>query len=223
MTSYDQIVCDRKSCRKCADLVNPADPVHAKDDDVEVGPWSRWFASRPAKLVVVGQDWGTVGYFQDHGGRDVDDNLTNRRLTEFLSLLGFRVGPANQTDRQSGVFATNAILCLKKGGAKDMSAPVKQAWFNACGSLLKRRIEETSAPTIIALGRRSYEAVARAYGATPQPFREAIEKGSPVQLLNGQRLLFAVFHPAARPKDRKLQEMRADWLRISHTLKALAA
>jgi uracil-DNA glycosylase len=221
MTSYDQLVCDRNSCRNCADLVNPADPVHAKYDGTEVGPWSRWLASRPAKLVVVGQDWGTVGYFQDHCGRDVHDNRTNRRIIEFLLLLGFKVSPANQTDRQSGVFVTNAILCLKRGGAKDMSAPVRQAWFDACGSLLKRTIEETSAPTVIALGRRSYEAVARAYNAKPQPFREAIENGSPVQLLQGQRLLFA--HPAARPKDRSVQEMRADWLRIAQTLNALGS
>jgi uracil-DNA glycosylase len=214
MTSYDQLVCDRKSCRKCADLVNPADLQY---DSVEVGPWSRWLASRPAKLVVVGQDWGTVGYFEDHCGRDVHDNQTNRRLTEFLLLLGFKVGPANQTDRQSGIFATNAILCLKKGDARNMSAPVKQAWFNACGSLLKRTIEETSALTVIALGRRSYEAVVKAHGAKPQPFRETVEKGSSVQLLEGRRL-FAVFHPAARPKDRSFHQMKGDWLRIAQRL-----
>ena len=60
--SYDKLVLARKSCRKCAELVNPADPSHAHLDGAEVGPWSRWLASRPAKLILVGQDWGTVGY-----------------------------------------------------------------------------------------------------------------------------------------------------------------
>jgi hypothetical protein len=80
---------------------------------------------------LVGQDWGTVDYFQKHLGRDVIENATNQKLTKF------EVGPANQTDRQSGVFATNAILCLKPGAANAMSAPVKQTWFSACSSLLK--------------------------------------------------------------------------------------
>jgi hypothetical protein len=56
--SYDDLVLARKSCRKCVELVNPADPSHADYDGHEVGPWSRWLASRPAKLILVGQDWG---------------------------------------------------------------------------------------------------------------------------------------------------------------------
>jgi hypothetical protein len=52
-------------------------------------------ASRPADLILVGQDWGTVGYFRDHCGRDTPENRTNKRLTEFLALLGFKVGPAD--------------------------------------------------------------------------------------------------------------------------------
>jgi uracil-DNA glycosylase len=216
--SYDELVIARKSCRRCVELVNPADPSHAHYDGPEVGPWSRWLASRPARLMLVGQDWGTVGYFQEHQGRDVDGNQTNKNLREFLSLLGFEVGPPDQTDRQSGVFATNAILCLKQGGAKAMSAPVNQRWFSACRSFLKWTIEESSAPTVIALGRCSYETIVKAYGINPQPFRQIIEAGSPIRL-NAQRLLFPVFHPAARTKDRTFSQMRADWARIAEYLK----
>lgn len=140
-------------------------------------------------------------------------------IKEFLSLLSFNVGPPDQTDRQSGVFATNAILCLKPGGANALSAPVKLRWFSACRSLLKWTIEESSAPTVISLGRLAFESVARAYGTTPGPFREVVEAGLPVHL-DGRRL-FAVFHPAARAKDRTLPQMRADWGRIATYLKTL--
>jgi hypothetical protein len=34
-------------------LINPADASHAHYDGSEVGPWSRWLASRPAKLRLV--------------------------------------------------------------------------------------------------------------------------------------------------------------------------
>jgi Uracil DNA glycosylase superfamily len=209
--SYDQLVCARKQCRKCSgELINPADQCD------EVGPWTRWLASRPAKVILVGQDWGTVGYFQKHHGRDVSDNSTNKRLIEFLSLLGFNVLPANETDRQSGVFATNAILCLKRGEANEMSARVKKRWFRACQELLKWTIEESAAPTVIALGRHAFDSVVEAYRLNRQ-FRDAVEDRSPIHL-DEHRVLFAVYHPAARPKDRNHSQMRDDWIRIARYL-----
>jgi uracil-DNA glycosylase len=211
LPSYDELVLARKSCRKCIGLVNPADAVF---DGPEIGPWSRWLASRPAKLILIGQDWGTDGYFREHRGRDIASNKTNKRIIEFLSLLGFEVGPPTETDYRSGVFATNAILCLKQGKATQMSATVKPAWFSNCRPFLKSTIEASSAPSVIALGRPAYESVTRAYGIPPRagPFREVVE-ASPIRL-DAQRCLFAVFHPAARPKDRTHSQMRDDWTRI---------
>src|SRR5207344_369217 len=139
-------------------------------------------ASRPAKVILVGQDWGTDGYFRDHRGRDIPENRTNQHLIEFLSLLGFAVGPPNETDYRSGVFATNAILCLKRGEANAMSAPVKQRWFSACSEFLRWTIEESSASSVIALVRHAYDAVARAYDFAPPPFREAVETSRAVPL-----------------------------------------
>lgn len=211
--TYDKLVVERKSCRKCAGLTNPADPSHAVFDGDEVGPWSRWLASRPARLILVGQDWGTTGYFQDHKGRDLCDNKTNLRLTEFLGRLGFNVGQPDREDRQSGVFATNAILCLKEGRAQDMSAPVKQQWFTQCRPFLRRTIDESSATIVISLGVIAYQSVARAFGLNPRPFREAVDLGIPLDL-DDRRKAFAVYHPAARPANRTLDQMRADWSRI---------
>jgi uracil-DNA glycosylase len=216
--SYDALVCARKQCRKCADLKNPADLLYARLDGPEVGPWSRWLASKPAKLILVGQDWGTVGYFQKHRGRDIAENKTNQSLRVFLGLLGFQVGPPDETDNQSGVFATNAILCLKPGGCDALSAPVKEMWFSNCRPLLKWTIEEVSAQTVIALGKYAFQSVVRAYDADLRPFRDAVEEGKPINL-DGHRLLFAVFHPAARPKDRTFSQMKADWARIAACLK----
>ena len=51
--SYDKLVLARKSCRRCIELVNPADPTHAQYDGSEVGPWSPWLASRPTGDVLL--------------------------------------------------------------------------------------------------------------------------------------------------------------------------
>jgi uracil-DNA glycosylase len=95
-----------------------------------------------------------------------------------------------------------------------LSSEVKPRWFDACQPFLKWTIEESAAPTVIALGHYAYEAVARAYGVTPPPFREVIEIGSPIQL-DEHRILFAVFHPAAWPTNRTASQKIADWKRIA--------
>src|SRR5262245_8128848 len=223
--SYELLVRARKECCKCRDLVNPADPSYAQHDSDEVGPWSRWLASRPAKLVIVGQDWSTTDYFEKHQGRDILGNLTNDRLREhFLKRLGYEVGPPNATDTQSGVFATNAILCLKRGAVGEMSAPVRDGWFKNCQPWLRQTIEVVDAPMVIALGRRAYDAAVGAYGAYARalPFREAVEACSPVELV-ARRLLFAAFHPAARPVDRTFAKMQEDWDRIAAFMQRRAA
>src|SRR5206468_13070580 len=114
-----------------------------------------------------------------------------------------------ETNYQSGVFATNSILCLKPGDAKALSAPVKSPWFSSCRPFLKSTIEATSAPIVITLGRHAYEAVSRAFiGQVALPFRNAVEAAAPIHL-NADRSLFAVLHPAAAPKHRFLSSPRA--------------
>jgi hypothetical protein len=53
VSTYNQLVQARKSCKQCTGLINPADEQF---DGCEIGPWSRWLASRPADLILVGQD-----------------------------------------------------------------------------------------------------------------------------------------------------------------------
>ena len=96
---------------------------------------------------------------------------------------------------------------------------MKQGWFSACRPFLKWTIEESSAGAVIALGRCAYESVARAYlEKVPLPFRDAVETAIPIRL-DGSRALFAVFHPAARPKDRTSSQMKADWARIGASVR----
>jgi hypothetical protein len=89
---YDELVLARNSCHRCEELLNPADATHAQFDGPEVGPWSRWLASRPAKLILVGQDWGTDGYFRDHRGRDIVGNPANTRSSNFCHCWALQSG-----------------------------------------------------------------------------------------------------------------------------------
>ena len=208
------MVAARKACHLCAGLRNPAESDLAAYDSDQIGPYSQWLCARPARLALVAQDWSTEGYYRDHQGRDVPDNLTNARLMRFLDMIGFPVKPPPGPDPNSGVFITNAILCLKVGKATEMSAPVKGQWFANCRPFLKRTLDTVEAPVVIALGVRAYKSVARAYEVKPTlSWRKAIEQAAPLLIGSGRRL-FAAFHPAARPVNRTLDAMKADWRRI---------
>jgi hypothetical protein len=70
--AYAQLVRERKECTLCRELGlhNPAVPKLERFDSDEIGPWTRWLGDRNARLMIVGQDWGDVTYFQNNEGFD---------------------------------------------------------------------------------------------------------------------------------------------------------
>lgn len=215
-TEYKALVRARKGCRLCRELLNPAVASHGQFDGDEVGPWSRWLAGIPAKILIVGQDWGTVTYYREHKGRDTPENPTNKKLVMLLGELGLDIPEvAERTEHSTGVVLTNAILCLKPGDT--MSAPVKPSWFTNCHPMLVETVKTVEAKNVICLGQRAYSAVANAFGCPPLPFRTAVDSAKPLLLVNGIRA-FAVFHPAARPVNRTWQQQKEDWRRIRAVL-----
>lgn len=54
---YAVLVVERKQCRLCVGLRNPADTGFAEHDSDEIGPWTRLHGDLNAELMVIGQDW----------------------------------------------------------------------------------------------------------------------------------------------------------------------
>ncbi len=65
--AYNKLVLERKACRACEGLVNPADYTYDSD---QIGPWSLWQGNLDSDLIIVGQDWGDTRYFEKWEGRD---------------------------------------------------------------------------------------------------------------------------------------------------------
>jgi DNA polymerase len=186
-------------------------------DSEEIGPWTRWQGNLDAELVVVGQDWGDVAYFESHQGLDEAKNPTNRRLRELLAQAGFYVAEVGTGAGRGTVFLTNAILCLKSGG---LSGPVKSAWFAECGRrFLRPQIELVRPRGVVTLGERAYRAVCHSFGMQPGPFRAAVESGGDVEVLSGVRL-FPVYHcsPRVLAATRTWDKQQEDWRRIGAAL-----
>ena len=219
---YRSMVASRKACTLCASvgLTNPAAPGLADLDADEIGPWTRWQSDLDAAVLVVGQDWGDVASFQRQGGVDAD-SPTNQMLRELLAHAGVSISPPPGAGQKVGVFLTNAVLCLKQGGAQ---APVRDEWFTNCGrAFLRSQIELVHPKVVVTLGERAYRTVASAFAFVPQVFRTAVESSALVRLVP-ETVLVPVYHCGQRILNthRKRDAQFRDWERVKAILGPVA-
>jgi uracil-DNA glycosylase len=211
--AYQALVKARKECRACVGLVNPS-VCHAGEFDCgEIGAWSTWQGNLDAPLMVVGQDWGDDAWFVREGGKTTSTSVTNKTLIKLLESVGFEIPLARDSTGRGALFFTNAILCLKQGGAQGR---VQAQWFENCGGQFLRPLIELVQPrVVVGLGERAYAAVVSAYGLKPGNFRADVESAAPVQLSTGI-VAFAVYHCGARILNthRALDAQLRDWVRI---------
>lgn len=216
-TAYDALVAERKACRSCVGLTNPADVAGGRYDSPEIGPWTLWQGCLDAKLMVIGQDWGDVACLEADEGKDSPNNPTNAQLRHLLSIAGMEIIPAGTRDTENKLFFTNAVLCLKTGG---LGAPVSAAWFRECGPrFLRRQIEIIRPSVVVTLGAWAYYAVAYAFGFQAKRLRDAVELEPPRALLP-DAMLMPVYHcsPKVLASWRKRDQQEADWRRIGEIL-----
>ena len=170
--AYDAMVARRRACRACAGLQNPSFVADGAYDSTEIGPWSTWQSNLDAPIVVVGQDFGDVAYFEKHCGADSASNRTNANLVQLLGSIGINVGLPGSRDGRGDLFFTNAVLCLKGGG---MQAKVRSEWFRECGKrFLRAQIELVRPKVVVGLGERAHNAVLVAFGLPSEPLKQAI-------------------------------------------------
>ena len=216
-TQYAALVAERKRCHRCEGLRNPAESELSVFDSKEIGPWSRLHGDLDANVMVIGQDWGDVRYYNENKGLDKPGNPTTQTLAKLLQEIGLDISLTEYDTGSRGLFLTNAILCLKQGGLQGL---VQQKWFEQCGSnFLRRQIEIVAPRVAIALGQKACGAALSAFGLCPAPLREAVEDEAGTALPNGTRL-FAVYHCGQRTLNthRHLAQQQQDWRRVKKFL-----
>ena len=219
---YMPLVSDRKACRQCANcgLTNPSVVDKGKFDGNEIGPWTRWNGDLNAQLLVVGQDWGSKATFIKQVGLDRADSDTNEMLVYLLASVGIDVKSAPNPRTNSGVFQTNAALCLKEGND---SSPVKDQWFKNCGqAFLRRQIDLVQPRVVVALGKKAYQGICNAYGMEPvSKFSNAIGLTLPMKGTDGIRMI-PVSHcsPMACNMNRSRSRQFQDWQLVKAALQS---
>lgn len=228
---YFNLVNDRKNCRQCRGtdkkgLLNPAE-CNKDHDSNHIGPWSRWQGNLDAKILVVGQDWGDVKYYEDNHGFDKTnsksdnhyENPTNQTLRVLLKIIDVEIDPAEKQETIGECFFTNAILCLKQNGG--LQGTVINRWFINCGHFLKDTIEIVSPKVVIAIGERAFRSVCQSFDImAPKAFQAAVDNINGFTLSPNGTRLFPVYHCGRRILNthRKMPAQENDWERIKASL-----
>lgn len=211
--SYDTLVSRRRACRVCVGLRNPALVAAGAYDHGEIGPWSSWQGKLDAPLMIVGQDYSDVSYFESRRGLEDPKNTTNLNLVKLLASIGISICAPGERSGRGEVFLTNAILCLKEGG---MQAPVRSEWFVECGRrFLRAQVELVHPNVVVGLGERAHNAIRGAFGLQSEPIRRAI--CSPGTRLSNGTLSVGVYHCGARVINiaRNFELQLQDWQRVA--------
>jgi uracil-DNA glycosylase len=172
--------------------------------------------------MVIAKDFAPVKKFIQYGGWPGSDVKTNKRLSYYLTYAGFSVGSISEGHDASGLFFTNAVLCLP--GGEHMRTYVKTTDVKMCSrKFLCQLISLVNPKSIAALGEHATNAVFEAVGLEqPLSFSNLISEDEGYQLPSGPRL-FAVWHPVASNSSKRpitSKDHIAAWSRIGNWLKA---
>jgi len=223
LDQYRALVAARKACRVCIER-NPGRIRSCAEFDFDpdvVSHWEQWLGHKSPKLLVVGQDFGNVGYFVRHRGRDDPRNQTNANLRRLLLAAGISVREPAEADPEAPVFMTNAILCLKEGR---MSDPIRSSWVAACTERhLVPLLRFLRPPVVVGMGSRGWQAVRQAFALRCAPARVSDALGR--QWVAGpQTRIFAVVHCGPLGlTNRSWHLQMADWRQIGVALAELSS
>lgn len=216
--AYAALVEKRKLCHLCKGLTNPSASKLKRFDSDEIGPWSRLHGDLDAELMIVGQDWGDVDYFVKFKGLDDLKNPTMRNLQKILKHIGLDVSCTSYSEKKRGVFLTNAILCLKRGG---LQAKIDPRWVENCGhEFLRHQIEIVRPKVVVGLGASAFQIILDTFEKPSVKLREAIN--DPMGCSLGDEIrLFAAYHCGSGVvnRTRNLETQCKDWERIRRFLR----
>ena len=221
LDEYGALVAARKACRICVER-SPGKIRSCAEFDFDpdvVSHWEAWLGHKRPKLLAVGQDFGNVGYFVRNRGRDDPYNQTNANLRKLLIEAGFTATDPAELDRDTPVFLTNSILCIKEG---PMDGAVRSSWVNACADKhLHPLVRYLKPPVVVGMGSCGWRAVRQVFALDPAPERISHAAGSS-WVSAGWTRVFAVGHPGPQGlTNRSWPQQVADWRRIGQAVSAV--
>jgi hypothetical protein len=218
MEDYAALVTARKACRICIER-SPGKIRSCAEFDFDpdvVSHWEQWLGHKRPKILVVGQDFGNVGYFVRNRGRDEPNNKTNENLYKLLREAGLDVTHPAVRDVNAPVFLTNSILCVKEGA---MNRPILSSWVDICTEKhLSPLIHNLKPPVVVGMGNCGWRAVRRVFALKDAP--QHISRAAGCSWISAnQTRVFAVGHCGPLGViNRRWPQQLSDWQRIGEAV-----
>jgi hypothetical protein len=212
------LVAARKACRICVER-SPGKLRSCAEFDFDpevVSLWEQWLGHKHPKLLLVGQDFGNVGYFVRNRGRDEPHNKTNDNLWRLLAVAGIYAKEPPDADCETPAFLTNSILCLKEGA---MNTAIRASWVKTCTEQhLIPLLAHLKPPVVIGMGGWGWRAVRQALALHEAPRHISQAAGLSWRAADRTQV-FAVGHcgPLGIINRPWLQQL-ADWRRIGEAI-----
>jgi hypothetical protein len=222
MSDFDVLIAARKACRICVERNRGkirSCAEFAFDPDV-VSHWEQWLGHKNPKLLVVGQDFGNIGYFVRNQGRDEPNNKTNENLYKLLIEAGIHVKHPSVQDLEAPVFLTNSILCVKEG---PMNGPILSRWVDTCTEKhLRPLICYLKPPVVVGMGNAGWRAVRQVFALKHAPQRISRAAGC-FWVSENRTRVFAVGHCGPLGViNRPWSVQLADWRRVGAAVSTAA-
>lgn len=208
---YEALVSQVKMCKRCDGLTQCSSCE-------EVNLWSYWVGGREhlnAKILLVGQDWGSVKefdavneviesrknsfnghtkFYYQKGNSETDD-----RLARLLESIGYNVCGGQSTRALTELFFTNYVLCYRTGGK--ISGGFRSQWQNNCKDHFTELVRIIQPEIILCLGKSVYQGVRKAAELSvdlPLDYNAIINQGSQQMQIGGVNCrVFPLAHPGA--------------------------
>jgi hypothetical protein len=214
----ESLVLARRNCRLCMNS-HPGTIQNGAEFDYDprvVSHWSQWLGDLQPQLLVIGQDFGDLAYFERFRGRDDPQSTTNQNLFDLLIKAGFQPKPPPTKDVTSGVFLTNSLLCFKT--SKGMSSTVKKHWSQTCTTFhLQPLIRVLIPKAIVALGGPAWESLREMFSLRSAPARIREAAGGHWTTKNSE--IFAMGHCGGLGRANRCRELQSeDWRRMGNFL-----
>ena len=195
MAAIKELATQVQSCNECESIPeNVFCNIIAAKSKSGIGYWSDAYQNFSAKLMIVGQDWGSelsvrtkAPTYEPYWEGKFPTWETLMKLLKD-ARFGTDGGEYSFTD----IYLTNAILCARKG--EKNSGPISDKYFNKCLPFLEEQINIIKPKIIATLGKQVFDVFARKYAFKYSNFYSVIATTDFVIPIGKGIILFTMSH-----------------------------
>jgi hypothetical protein len=211
--AYFSLVNKRKLFR-FTELLNPSEIENGQYDGKHVELWAQWLGCLDAKIMLVGKDFGGLGFFLKFKGKCDPYSVTNQNLMKLFSKLDIDIGTPIEPNKNAPVFLTNCISGIINSSAKGSNRISSVSKKESTKEFLHPLLDIVNPKIVIAMGSEAYECVSNAFQIPRvKTLQQAVEH-SPYEL-PGSKFLYPVFHCGGLGLvNRSFEKQINDWMKI---------